>query len=238
MRPRARHPQAASVVFRTEKLLGNTPLLAADRETLFKRYSVRKVPRRFAGMRPLNLRRLQLSLDHFYIASQHAHYAHANLFMMANNRFVNELSTGFEVATDSPIVRKAKFRLLRPTIDDSLNAVRRFIALNIAEPEIVTLHQLLLFSASSKRRARASEARASMQPLVFRQSVRERGDTQPHASETRASSSVTFPLLRASTRRADRQIGRSYFTGAANLALQKSGREFSSVTSFVSAKSM
>ena len=202
-RPRARRPQAASVVFRTEKLLSNTSLLAADRETLFKRYSVRKVPRRFAGMRPLNLRRLQLSLDHFYIASQHAHYAHANLFMMANNRFVNELSAGFEVAPDSSSAQ-AKFRLLRPTIDFSLNAVRRFIALNIAEPKIVTLHQLLLFSASSERRARASEARASMQPLVFRQSVRERGDTQPHASETRASRSITFPLLRASTRRADR----------------------------------
>lgn len=83
-----------------EKLEPFTKLPAEDQSALFKRYSVRK-----------------LSLDHFYVASKFPSYAQSSSFVMNNNRFVPSYSTGFETVDDTEVTRKAKFRLLRPTID-------------------------------------------------------------------------------------------------------------------------
>ncbi|KAI6176552.1 Nuclear hormone receptor family member nhr-71 [Aphelenchoides bicaudatus] len=114
-----------------EKLEPFTKLPTNDRVALFKRYSVRK-----------------LSLDHFYVASKHPQHVQAGNFVMNNNRFVPSYLTGFETPEDTELTRKAKFRLLRPTIDQCLTSViRPFYELEINDAEIVTLHHLLMFSS-------------------------------------------------------------------------------------------
>jgi hypothetical protein len=61
-------------------------------------------------------------LDHFYIASKFPQYTQSDSFMMNNNRFVPSYLTGFETTDDTELTRKAKFRLLRPTIDLCLSS--------------------------------------------------------------------------------------------------------------------
>ncbi|KAI6187716.1 CBR-NHR-71 protein [Aphelenchoides besseyi] len=127
--------ELSGLLYWIESLAPFTQLPADDRDVLFKRYSVRK-----------------LSLDHFYHASKHPEYTRAKNFMMNNNRFVDELSTGFEMTGDTELARKAKFRLLRPTIELSLSCVvKPLYEMKITDAEIVFLHLMLMWSNSSMK---------------------------------------------------------------------------------------
>ncbi|KAI6241745.1 hypothetical protein M3Y99_00337400 [Aphelenchoides fujianensis] len=123
--------ELGGLLYWIERLEPFTQLAEEDRN----RYSVRK-----------------LSLDHFYVASKHPEAFQANNFMLNSNRYVNELSTGFEMESDSDSVRRAKFRLLRPTIDLSLAIViRPFYELKVSDAEITFLHLMLMWSTSNNQ---------------------------------------------------------------------------------------
>ena len=125
--------ELGGLMYWIEKLWPFRRLEPKERETLFKRYSMRK-----------------LSLDHFYTASKYPELLAGKNFAMLNNTYVPPDRTGFETVTDDKHTREAKFQILRPTLDRLWESiVLPFAGMRITDEEIVALHLMLMWSPSS-----------------------------------------------------------------------------------------
>ncbi|KAL3111254.1 hypothetical protein niasHT_014308 [Heterodera trifolii] len=138
--------ELGGLMYWIDKLRPFPDLPANDRSVLFKRYSVRK-----------------LALDHSYVASKFPKLIADGNFAMHNNTYVPPDRTGFETTRDDERTRKAKYQILRPTIDRQWHSiVLPFAALRITDAEIVVLHTLLLWSASNNRFVQQDSTRQMM----------------------------------------------------------------------------
>ncbi|KAI3413182.1 hypothetical protein GPALN_010683 [Globodera pallida] len=127
--------ELSGLLYWIEKLSPFRQLPVKERTTLFKRYTVRK-----------------LSLDHFYTASKHPKLIADGNFAMPNNTYVSPDRTGFETTRDDEHTRKAKFQILRPTIDRLWHTlVLPFAEMRVTDAEIVAIHMLLMWSGSNNR---------------------------------------------------------------------------------------
>ncbi|CAJ0953078.1 unnamed protein product, partial [Mesorhabditis belari] len=122
--------ELAGLLYWISKMKPYATLPLSDRTALLKRYSVRK-----------------LSLDHFYVASQHREHIEKRNFCMLNNTYVPPGATGFELNTDDPQQIAAKQEIFRPTFERIWRTVIiPFEQMQIQDIEIVFLHGMLLWS--------------------------------------------------------------------------------------------
>jgi len=127
--------ELSGLLYWIEKLHPYKFLDMKDRDTLLKRYSVKK-----------------LSLDHFYYASKFPNLIEHGNFAMLNNTYVPPTETGFEGVNDDEKTKRAKYDIFRPTLDRLWHTIiLPFARLKVTDAEIVTLHMLLLWSQQNNR---------------------------------------------------------------------------------------